>query len=214
MTNDLSKQAKQRAQRNWYTDGISELVFGGLCLLLGAYFWAQNSLKQESLLASLLSISLVLIVIGGTLLGRYLIHWLKERLTYARTGYISFQSPSKKRNVLTGLVALFLAMLVSALFARAPASLEWIPAVSGLFFGAAWLFFGHRVGLARFYVLAIVSPLIGIASSLASLGEDIGLAAFYALLGVAIMISGGFTLFKYLRQYQQMDAGEDSEGVE
>lgn len=213
MTEDPSKQAMQRAQRYWYTDGISELVFGGLCLLLGAYFWAQSAIQEDTLLANLLSAGLVFIVIAGVLLGRYFTDWLKERLTYTRTGYVAFQPPSQKRKTLTALVALFLALVISALFASAPASLQWIPAVSGLCFGVAWLYFGHRIGLARFYVLAVCAPLIGVAASLARLPEDFGLAAFYALLGVAIMLSGGITLLKYLSQEGARQSGDGFEEI-
>jgi hypothetical protein len=213
MNTDPLKHASQRALRYWYTDGINEIVFGGLCVLLGAYFWAQGALPKDTTLGSMLSAGLVVLVIGGVLLGRYLTSTLKERFTYARTGYIAYPSPSPRRRVLTGLVALFLAMLISALFAGSPAALQWIPAVSGLFFAAAWLFFGHRVGLVRFYVLAVFSALAGVVLSRAGWNLDVTLAAFYASLGIAILISGSLTLYQYLRHSQPSQMGEDAEGL-
>jgi hypothetical protein len=213
MKTDPLKQASMRALRYWYTDGISEIVFGGLCVLLGVYFWAQSVIPEDTTLGSMLSAGLVVLVIGGVFLGRTLTTILKERLTYARTGYIAYPNPSTKRRLFTGLVALFLAMLISAMFASSPSALQWIPAASGLVFAAAWLYFGHRVGLARFYLLAVFSALAGFLLSRAGWNLDLTLAAFYSALGFAILISGAITLAQYLRRTQPSQLGGDAEGM-
>ena len=40
---------EQRVKRYWYTDGIGELIGGGMFILLGFYFAAQQYLGENSL---------------------------------------------------------------------------------------------------------------------------------------------------------------------
>jgi hypothetical protein len=212
--NEQLQQLTRRTRQYWYIDGISELSFGGLCLLLALYFLSQALLPAESTLSSMLTTGFVLILVGAGLATRKLIHTLKSRLTYPRTGYVGYTHPNKNRRVLNMLVASFMGILIAALMAGAPISLEWIPGVSGLLFGAAWLYFGSRVGLVRFYLLAAFSALAGVSISLAHIPEDTGLAAYYALLGAAMLVSGGLTLWGYLRSTNLPEADSSGEEVQ
>ena len=210
---EQSELAEQRAMKYWVIDGIAELVMGGFFVVLGLYFGAQAVLPVDSGLGSMLSAAFLLVIVGGGLAGRSLIGKLKERLTYPRTGFVAYRQPSKKRRWLTIALAFGMALLVSALFASAPASLAWIPAVSGLVIGAYWLFQGHRMGMLRFYALAALSAIAGTAITLAGAGETLGLPMFYIVIGLALMVSGGLTLRSYLRQAPEQpdEPGEPGE---
>jgi len=200
MDDKMLDRAAQRAQQYWFTDGIGELAVGGVFLLVALYFGAQAVLPEDSFLGSMLAPAMLLVFVGAGVIARSLIRTLKERLTYPRTGYVAYRQPDKKRRWITLLFAMGMAMLVSALFASAPASLAWIPAVSGLLIGVYWLYYGHRLGLVRFYVLAALSAIMGTAITLAGLGEARGLPLYYGVIGLALLVSGGFTLRLYLRQ--------------
>ena len=88
------------------------------------------------------------------------------------------------------------------MFALAPASLTWIPAIIGLIVGAAWLFVAYKVDITRFYLMALLSVFLGAGISLAGFGDILGLALFYAVMAFVLIISGGTTLYKYLRSTQ------------
>lgn len=199
--NEQFQQLTRRTRQYWNIDGLSELSFGGLCLVLALFFLSQGLLPPDSLLASLLSTGFVLILIASGLTARRLIHTLKARLTYPRTGYVGYSHPNKNRRILNILVAFFMGALVAGMMAAAPISLVWIPGVSGLIIGAAWLYFASRQGLLRFSLLAAFSALSGVGISLSGLSENPGLALFYALQGLALLISGGLTLRRYLKNY-------------
>ena len=93
-----------------------------------------------------------------------------------------------------------MATLVVALMATAPASLAWMPAITGLIVGGAWLIFASRLGLPRFFLLAIASLVFGIGLSLTGLGDILGLAIYYALMSLTLLLSCGLTLRSYLKQ--------------
>jgi hypothetical protein len=209
MNQNIDKIMLQTRQY-WYVDGIAELAFGVFSLLLGAYFGLQTSLPQDSMLGGILGIGFAGFVIFAALLMRWAVARLKQRLTFPRTGYVAYAAPKRSRRLLNAIVALGMAALVSILFARAPGSMAWIPAVSGLLIAVTWLYVGFRTGLGRFYALGVYSALAGGAISLSGMGEDPGLALYYAVLGVAMLVSGGWTLAAYLR-HTQPPAGDELE---
>lgn len=203
-------RAAKRTLQYWYVDGIVELVLGGLLLLLALYFGVIAILPEDSNLGSLLLAALLLVLVVVGVVKQKLIGLLKERLTYPRTGYVAYPRQDKKRRGLTVLFTIGMGMLVAVLFASTPASLAWIPAVSGWLIGAYWLYQGHRLGLLRFYALAGLSAVTGTAITLVGLGGARGLPLFYAVIGLASLVTGGITLWAYLRQatLQSDEGGE------
>jgi hypothetical protein len=211
MLDRASSQAAQRAQQYWHIDGIAELVMGSFFVLMGLYFGAQAILPEDSFAGSMLTPAMLLVIVGGVIVSRSLIRKLKERLTYPRTGYVAYHTPAKKRRWLTAIVAFGMAMLVAALFASTPASMRWIPVISGLLIGAYWLYYGHKIGLVRFYVLAAISAVIGAAIAFAGMQERTGLPLYYTVMGLVLLVSGGLTLWSYLRQAPQPDGRGEAE---
>src|SRR5215212_4035655 len=86
-----SADIEQRLRRYWYSDGIGELIGGGMFILLGLYFALQEFLGENSLVSGILQASLILLIIGGMFISRRLINALKTRLTYPRTGNVEYQ---------------------------------------------------------------------------------------------------------------------------
>jgi hypothetical protein len=199
MKNNLD-QAMQRTRQYWYADGLSEVAFGAVCLLLGFYFALQATLPRPGTFAVLLDSSFVLIVVGGFLIAGRLVNRAKARLTYPRTGFVAYPRANKKLRLLTAGLAFLIAMIAASFLSAAPKTFDWTLAVTGLLFGAALLYFAYRVGLLRFALLAAVAIILGPALSLIQLAFPPGLAVFYTLMGLALFISGGLTLRSYLKQ--------------
>lgn len=213
MQPDLSN-VEQRLKRYWYTDGLGELIGGGMFILLGIYFAAQQYLGENSVISGLLQAGLILFLIGGMAIGRWLIRALKSRLTYPRTGYVEYQVDEQNRNKRRIFIA-FVAGLVAALsivFAgRLVSFLNMMVASTGILVGAILIFLqGRRSGLERFYVLGGISFVLGIALALSGLPDGYALGLFYGLMGVSFVISGGLTLRHYLKENPL--PAEDSNG--
>jgi hypothetical protein len=194
---------EQRVKRYWYTDGIGELIGGGMFCLLGIYFALQEVLGQNSTLSGILQASFVLLMIGGVFVSRWLINTLKTRLTYPRTGYVEYQADERGirgRRIL----AVVLAFVISALtivFVRLFQFFDSVVAVTGLIVALILVVLRTKSsGLARFYVLGAISLVLGLALSLSGLPNGYSLGLFYGLMGVCSLISGGLTLRRYLKE--------------
>jgi len=201
MEHNEIKQVEQRVKRYWYTDGIAELAGGGMFLLLGIYFGAQGILGEDSLLGVILQVSLILILVGGAFGVRWLVNTLKTRLTYPRTGYVEYRVNEKqaklRRYVVAG-VAMIIAT-ASIVLIDYIRGLDAMTLVTGLLVGLIFIALrGKSSGLKRFYVLGGLAILLGVALSFSSLSQAYNLGLFYGLMGLAIVVSGGLVLRRYL----------------
>jgi hypothetical protein len=192
---------EQRVKRYWYTDGIGELIGGGMFILLGIYFALQGFVGQNSMIGGILQVSLILVMIGGMAVSRRLINTLKTRLTYPRTGYVEYQVDEQKMKFRRVWV-MILAFVISALtmvFVRLFQAFDSIVAVTGVAVGLILVILRAKsAGLSRFYILGAISIALGLALSMSELSNGYNLGLFYGLMGLCFMLSGGWTLRRYL----------------
>jgi hypothetical protein len=202
MRSNLS-DVQQRVNRYWYTDGLGELIGGCMFILLGVYFALQDFLGSDSVLSGILQVSLVLLLIGGAFVSRRLINALKTRLTYPRSGYVEYKVNKKEtgsKRVLAFILAFAVAGLAIA-FISIFNSFDSMVAVTGFIVGMILVLLRAKSsGLARFYLLAAISVMFGLAISTSGLSNGYALGLYYALMGVCFMISGGITLTWYLHE--------------
>lgn len=203
MENDEIKQVEQRVKRYWYTDGIAELTSGGLFVLLGVYFGAQGFLREDSTASIILQISLILVMVGGIFGVRWLVSTLKTRLTYPRTGYVEYRVNEKdakiRRYVVAG-VAMVIAIASIVLFDYIR-GLDTMALITGLLVGVIFIALrGKSSGLKRFHLLGGLAIVLGVALSFSGLSQAYNLGLFYGLVGIAVMVSGGLVLRRYLSE--------------
>jgi len=195
----------QRTKRYWYIDGLPDIVFGCIFLLLALYFYFKIILSPDSTLSNMLTVSFVLLVVGCGWFGGKIINYLKERLTYPRTGYVSYPKPKSSHRAATGIVAMLIASLLTALIATSPGSLFLIPTLMGVVIGLAMLYFGSKIGLMRYYLFAALSALVGIGLSWTHVDSEMSSTLYYFVMGMALLIAGVYTLWNYLRQTKTME---------
>lgn len=193
---------EQRLKRYWYTDGIGELICGGMFLLLGVYFSLQQYFGDGSLAGAILQSSLVIFLIAAVFWGRRLINLLKTRFTYPRTGYVEYHTTEKNTlwRIFTVAIAMAVAMF-SVVIARKFDAIDSTVALTGVLVSVILLV--NQVWSARvprFYILSTASLVLGIVLSISGLPAGYNLGMFYGLMGIAFAISGGLTLQRYLRK--------------
>jgi hypothetical protein len=202
MKSNLSDVDK-RVNRYWYVDGLGELIGGSLFILLGIYFALQGYFGPDSMLSGILQVSLVVLMIGGAFVGRRLINALKTRLTYPRTGYVEYHVNKKEagsKRFLAFLMAFTVAALAVA-FVGIFKSFDSMVAVTGFIVGMILVLLRAKSsGLTRFYLLGVISAVLGFAISTSGLSNGYALGLYYASMGVCFLISGGLTLAHYLHE--------------
>ena len=200
---DKMLEVEKHVKRYWFSDGIGELAGGGLFLLLAAYFGIPQFLGENNFLSVILQSSLVLVLIGGIFGVRWLVTALKTRLTYPRTGYVEYRV-DKKHAIRVRTFAMAFAMVMAFLMVLLARSIQIVDStvlVTGVVVGVVFVILcGKSYGVQRFYLLGAVSVILGAILSLGKLPNAYALAAFYGLMGLAVLISGGVVLFRYLRE--------------
>ncbi len=203
---------EQRVKRYWYTDGIGELMAGGMLLLLGLYFSVQQYFGDQSLVGVILQSSFVLILIGGVIIAGRLINLLKIRFTYPRTGYVEYRTNEKNANwrrIFTAAIGMTVAIF-SVVIARRVDAIDSMVAVTGVLAAVILLVKqGWSSGVQRFYILSAASLLLGIVLSVSGLPRGYNLGAFYGLMGTITIISGSLTLHRYLRENPMPSQGQN-----
>ena len=205
-------QKQLRAMQYWYVDGTYEFNMGGICLVLGIYFLALSKFESTKF-ADFLNVIMVLVFIGGIFLINWFIRQLKTRVTFPRTGYVSYKRERGlkriTRLIIVGLVAGIIAALGSLAIVDFSAeflirtsreySLNWLSGMTGILMAFAASIFAIRMKISRFYFIAILSIAIGFMTMFISEGMHFGLGLYYALMGVILLVIGGFVLSTYLR---------------
>lgn len=196
---DLVATADRKARRYWVEDGLAEIATGAMFSLVGLLFYAEARAPEGSALAGMSAILLPLVIIGGTLAAQYVVRALKERITYPRSGYVAYPEAERRRRWPAAIAAAGIGVLVAALFANAPASLAWLPALDGVVVGIFLVFLGTKLDVGRFHSLAAASIGLGLAITLAGADEQLGSAAYFGLFGLFLLAVGAWTLRSYLR---------------
>ncbi len=200
MTRDLDR-AGRRGLQYWYDDGLTEMAVGCLFAAIGLLFLVEALAPRASLPVNFSAIGIVVLVGGGMWIINWAVKRLKARITYPRTGFVQYRRPprTRQRRLLVMLLgAAISALIVVILFATAPASLTWTLVIQGVAIGCFLLYLGYQAGINRFYALAMASLLLGVAVTVAGLGDTLGNAAYFLSMGLLFVLSGALSLRRYL----------------
>lgn len=208
MTDDI-RDIERRTKQYFYNDGLTEIALGIMFLMLGGYFFGSIALPANSLAKTWLDASFILVIFAGMFIVRRLVRFLKFRITYPRTGYVSYKKKEigPRRRAAAAVSGGVVAIVLAVLLAVSPSVKSWLPALNGVLLGFAISLFARRAEIARFYVLAAASAVIGLAIALAGIGDVKGISLYYAVFGGAVVISGLAALILYLRR-SRGDGGE------
>jgi hypothetical protein len=202
---DPTDRLIHRTQTYWYSDGLAEIGFTVICLVLSAYFFGQATLAPGSLLFRILDVGFLLILLGSGLIARKLITLLKTRLTYPRSGYVSYKQPKPIQRLGSFILAMIISAGILLIFSSRDQIEYYMPAITGIIMSAVLTFFAYRSTVSRFYLLAAISALLGIGLTLSGIGDMLGLSYFYGLLGVVLLIFGLLVLRDYLNRTQPLE---------
>ena len=198
---DSANRIAQRTFRYWYDDGLVELVGAALFALLALYFYIQ-SLALQGPVAGFSALIMPILVVAGMWSAKRIVRAAKERFTYPRTGFVSYRQPSRARRGWAAALAAVLGALVAAWVLRSGVPFNLLLLVQGCIFAVGFAVSGWRFGLRRFLWLAVLAGLAGTLVSRTGWGIERADAAFFGALALGLLVSGGLTLWSYLRHTQ------------
>lgn len=203
IVNNLNKTIR-RSTQYWFDDGLVELLMGILFAVIGLLFWWQTTAASfESAVVGAIALPAIIIV-GALLLGAAL-RWLKQRLVYPRTGYITYQKPTKKQRNLSWLLGAFVGVLVAVTVTQLA-----LPQLTAAFIGAGigigLFMIGYRIGLIRFHLLAVWSVAVGVVISFLGVVDTLAATLALGLIGLGLIVSGGVVFWRY---WQNSEPGND-----
>ena len=201
---DPLKDVTRRTERYWYEDGLWEISFGLVYAALAGYYILVQRLGWFRLVGPISLISPFLQVfemLGIFWVGGRLVKYLKEHITYPRTGYVSYRKPAKQSRIrrifLAGAISAVVAAVV-AVMASFSTLQNQMPLIISLPMAGALVYLGYRFNLARMFVIATLMVVSGYVVSMLSLDEDIVIALFFGTLAALLIVSGLITFALYL----------------
>ncbi len=192
----------RRVHRYLYEDGLIEIGVGILFIVVGLGLIAFVAIQDNTIMGVTLIAGLLALSIGGALFTKRALEVIKERVTYPKTGYVSYRSDETNRGRWLAPVAAMLLLILSLFL---PKELTRISSMIGALMFVIICSLGYRLRLRRFYAIGSIALLAGASASLLFLDEALGAGITFSVAGLALLVSGALTLSTYLRRHPMVD---------
>jgi len=188
------KQIERNMFRDYCQDGLFDMLFGAYFLLVGLGLVAGT-------VAPFIALPIIFFA--------PLLHGLKNRFVYPRTGYVELRQGDPGPipwftlgSFVLGLIALVAVLIAIGVIADPAQWYSWMPIFFGIWLGGTFLGLGLNVKLLRYYVVAGVALVGGPASALLPLpGKLDNIGLFFAVVGVVPLTWGVVAFVRFLRKY-------------
>ena len=183
--------AIKRARGYWFVDGFTEMVTGGLFVILSVALLLSGGASSATFPSWFLSVAgeISIVKLVSILMAILILLWLKDHFTYPRTGFArgtritASQILAILRNVILFLLLPIFGLLAASLLitstGRVLASIPvWFPVGLGILWAVFFVLAGEWMGLRRFRLMGIMILLAGATIGLWQLA--IGLLVFPA----------------------------------
>jgi hypothetical protein len=189
------KQVERNVLRDFFQDGLTDMLFGASFFFLGLILPQQGGLVVLPILLLAFSAPLTM--------------GLKKHFTYPRTGYVALRQGDPGLvpwfvlgSLVLGLVAFVAALITAGVIADPGQWYRWMPIFFGIWLAGIFLGLGLQVRLARYYVVAGVALASGPLAALLPLsGKLSNIGLFFAVLGAVILAWGVLAFVRFLRRY-------------
>jgi MFS family permease len=218
MINMNTQNTLNRAYAHWLKDGLFEIGGGVMLVGVGTLRAIIHFAGAGSAAYYWLSGGLFVFMFGCVWGGKRIDKALKERITYPRTGFITFKPRTYNyKSILAILVLLIFAGIlggVVGVLATQPNQQEIggiVPITQGIVGALAFAYAAHRLEVKRLYYLAAFSIGIGLVIGALGVGVVLGVSFFYLSIGLALIVTGSVALVQFLRTHEPIDLNSESQ---
>ena len=168
--------AVKHARRYWFVDGFTEMITGGLFILLAGLLLFSGHASPGAFASWFLSVAgkIAIAKSVGILVGALVLWWLKDHFTYPRTGFVRLRQATTKqvlvviRNVVLFLLLPIFGLLTASLLITSTGNVlsfmpVWLPVGVGLLWAILLTLASEWMGLQRFRLLSLAMLLAGLA---------------------------------------------------
>jgi hypothetical protein len=196
---DPLRDAEARLQRFWNVDGLHEIGIAILFGLTAVWVWSSDLADLPKFWTGVFSATFPMLLLGGMYGEKWVVERVRRRLTVPRVGFVKLRQPSVRMRVGSGIAGAAVAALVAVMAVRDQSGWErWAGAAMGLMLGAFLAVMGWKGRTPRFYVVGAVLVVAGVWLSWKRLEFAETMVAFWAISSVAVLVSGGVTLWRFL----------------
>lgn len=210
MNTSISDYTK-RTRQYWWIDGLAEIAFGLQLGLLTAYHFLIlffGSLDW-GVVAAFLGIAFILV--GFLAVNKGLL-WVKERITFPRTGYVKYpnkRASSRRRRIFIAIgIGSITSILVNLALAYLGPAAQWM--VITLIMMSCLIYVAYFTGVSRYYIIGILTFLWGVGMNWIPFHAGSLYAWFFVGLGCIFILTGLIVFLGYLRRYPYLQGDEDA----
>ena len=207
---DRIKQIIRKTYSYWWVEGMMDLAMGLLFGGLAGYSYVMIKLPLSKPWSIVLMIAEPLIFILFWLLYGHLVRWVKEHITYRRTGYVVYQPKPKKerarRAVIGGVLGVVMALTVTVVGPQV-FKVDSVIMV-GILLGLVTLFLAYTNGVKRLYLLAPFEMSAGWWTSTLLMEAELKSIFLMVLIGAGWLLSGLIAFVHYLIKTKPLQEGD------
>jgi len=194
----------------WWVEGMMDLAMGLFFGALAGYNYLMMTLALNKTMGLIMAIIEPLFFIACWYLYGRLVRWVKEHITYRRTGYVAYQPKPKKertkRAVIGGVLGFVMALTITFI---GPQVFKIDSAIMvGMLLGLVTLFLAYTNGVKRLYLLAPFEMAAGCWVSTLLMDAELRSIFLMAIIGVGWLLSGLIAFVRYLVKTKPLGEGD------
>jgi hypothetical protein len=201
----------KRTRQYWWIDGLAEIAFGLQLGLLTVYHFLTIFFSSLGWGVAAAFLGIVFIVVGFLTINKGLL-WVKERITFPRTGYVKYpnkRAASRRRRIFIAIgIGSITSILVNLSLATLGPAAQWT--VIALIMMSCLIYVAYFSGVSRYYVMGILSFVWGVGMNWIPFNTGSLYAWFFGGLGCLFIFTGLIVFLGYLRRYPVLEGAEDA----
>jgi len=197
----------KNTRKYWYIDGTVEILGGAFIILIATLNLVILKISNPLTRGLILGIGQPIFFLLGSFAIRKFVASIKQKLTYPRTGYLSFQKPKdyskKSKKVIRILFIILVGAVVGAAGSLIPENM--LPLITAIFISTYTFYLGYYFGVNRFYLTALIIVILRSFLTILPVNKSLQFPFLIGGLGFIWLIFGMVTFWQYMHSTKPIE---------